>query len=1511
MQSQAGFILSGIKVALEHAAKLAGQQSHLEGLLRSISTFEIVTPIPLEMKHDAPSILAVAYNIATRGLPTLASIEIENRFVAAFGYTTCEKAYGSIKFPLSEALYSDYFFRALHPIDPRAVDRQKYLDLASTDSNFEKSFLIEYIPEAKSYLAQVLEKQRQRGSFARNQNVGRVDFSLEIPYDLNQKKANKYNQSVDIKYHRTFVVEVDGARYHESLIDDLKDFEIAQMALGVSHIKENSAWNDTKQFLNQIDQDSYVKIIKDNFYDNALLSHPALAIVLSPIGIARIQNVLLKLMICNSTILEKKIVRIAVIERDVPCGLAAVQDLSNQLNTLNELAKTQMHLPEFEVVIFSTDEFIDNPLHKNGEVKEITTFTQDGWDLIFDVSLLRRVGIFKDDDEYVSDNTILIRNSHHVHYQTTNRIVSAPSILYQQLVERLPNEVFSVYEYRADLLKLFLRNIFRKDDFRDGQLPILDRALQLKSVIGLLPTGGGKSLTYQLASLMQPGMSIVIDPIRSLMIDQYEGLLEIGIGRAAYINSTLSSSERHYIQHHLLTEGQLQFLFVSPERFVIDEFRVALDNSAKNGNYFTYAVIDEVHCVSEWGHDFRTPYLNLGENAQKHTHTFTPGPIPLIGLTATASFDVLADIERELKIQEDDGHAVVRHENSIRNEINYIIEEVSHEFENLQQVDRKSIREQVGRKKQERIFELIQQKDSRFEIFNNKNVLSQILQESFQNYLSLAARKKLIDEHGGDNDVAMAAYQDQFIQKMFFEQSPFTFTESKNENTQKEAKHYNYGLITFMPHRESWLGIKNGYNSYGLYERPDYVRREVNGDSSSANDKHLYLDECFGYFMGGGDDNAQMISDASFHHLKEFKDNRESVMVATKAFGMGIDKPNVRMTVHINIPQSIESFVQEAGRAGRDGKVATSYILYNRGNVALKGNADDPYHLDKDILMFFHKNSFKGEIKERVMMHELRSKITFPNINNIQLLTQKLNEEYGTEELTFIIKLGTKAHEKRIFINTLDGTGVGHIYLETKQKGVFNSRLNPALCHQVVGWLFENIPNDQFTTVYAVRSWLERSVVNLKHEIGIEKLLLNMAVGEEKSLPVSFNNVYYSKRGKLRQDFHVSSPHFDKLERTIALQKILNNNYSLEALKSIITDSIWNNLDFPEFLELLGLTDKELYLQLTDFNHPLSLDLQRAYFLPRTQEDTAKAIYRLLSIGIIDNYTIDYQNKLYTLVFKKKSDQQYFKSLEELIARYTSKNIAAQKINNLILSYESDVQAGKSSIIGKCLEYLTNFIYDKIKLKRLQAIDDMVRLFENAIAIKDVVKHNQYIKYEIYYYFNAKYTRRGFVEKWPSKDGNNKLIEISKSASMEDLKDTLDIRETIITFLDLVEEEHTGEFISNIKHLRGSAMRMLRTNPDLPQYRILKSFSLFILSDTIAELLSEATHEMVTGLSQWKEIEPNINIESVIKQFSERVNNHITNQNIKNVFEDLATRVHIEYYTTWLNKFSKHLLQSN
>ena len=345
-------------------------------------------------------------------------------------------------------------------------------------------------------------------------------------------------------------------------------------------------------------------------------------------------------------------------------------------------------------------------------------------------------------------------------------------------------------------------------------------------------------------------------------------------------------------------------------------------------------------------------------------------------------------------------------------------------------------------------------------------------------------------------------------------------------------------------------------------------------------------------------------------------------------------------------------------------------------------------------------------------------------------------------------------------------------------------------------------------------------------------------------------------------------------------------------------DAVFIGLDYAEFVESLKIKNQQIVQRLLNLDDGQSLELQRAYFIPRSQDDTAKAIYRLVSIGIIDSYTIDYQNKLYTIKFTKKTDHAYYHSLEKLISRYTSKNVAKKRIESLREETERDIKAGKVTIISKCLEYLTHFIYRQIKEKRLQAIEDMVKLCRTAILISDPLKQNKLVKDEIYYYFNAKYSRPGYQE-----------TSIDEPASMvDDFYDELNVRPFINKYIRLSEDVRTGQLMTNIRHLRGSAMRMLRSNPDIPQFRILKSFSLFILADTVEELMNEAKQELVRGLIDWNSMEdPDLNVQAFIIHLKNIVATHV-NYDVDGAFSDIEDHYYVLYYANWASKFNNNFL---
>ncbi len=330
-----------------------------------------------------------------------------------------------------------------------------------------------------------------------------------------------------------------------------------------------------------------------------------------------------------------------------------------------------------------------------------------------------------------------------------------------------------------------LKAVFGYDRFRGQQEDVIEQLLAGQDALVLMPTGGGKSLCYQIPSLIRPGVGIVISPLIALMQDQVSALLQLGV-KAAFLNSTLSQDEVRSIERQLLN-NELDLLYIAPERLTSGR-TIALFQRIQIALF----AIDEAHCVSQWGHDFRADYLQLSL-----LHEQFP-TIPRIALTATADEKTRQEIILRLNLE----HAPLF----------------------LSGFDRPNIRYRIVQK---------------------------------QN-----AREQLIEfitaEHAGDAGIV------------------YCLSRKKVDETAE------------------WLRSK-GINALAYH--------------------------------------AGMTNDLRSLHQHRFLMEDSLVIVATIAFGMGIDKPNVRFVAHLDLPKSVEAYYQETGRAGRDGLPANAWMAYGLQDV--------------------------------------------------------------------------------------------------------------------------------------------------------------------------------------------------------------------------------------------------------------------------------------------------------------------------------------------------------------------------------------------------------------------------------------------------------------------------------------------------------------------------------------------------------------------------------------------------
>ncbi|MFC3885842.1 DNA helicase RecQ [Bacillus songklensis] len=345
--------------------------------------------------------------------------------------------------------------------------------------------------------------------------------------------------------------------------------------------------------------------------------------------------------------------------------------------------------------------------------------------------------------------------------------------------------------------KDYLRQYFGYNTFRTGQEDIIRLVLEGKHTAGIMPTGGGKSICYQIPALVLPGITLVISPLISLMKDQVDALLQVGIP-AAYINSSLSSAEIHQILMEA-REGEYKLLYIAPERLESFAFLEELKQLP-----VPLVAIDEAHCISQWGHDFRPSYLRIEQMIQQ-----LPDQPTILALTATATPEVRRDICESLHIPSE----------------NTII---------------------TG--------------------FERENLAFKVLK-------------------GEDR----SAFIEQYVKKNAAESGIIYAA------TRKDVDHLYEQL------RKKGLNVGRYHAGMSDRERADQQERFLQDDIS--------------------------------------------VIVATNAFGMGINKSNVRYVIHYQLPKNMESYYQEAGRAGRDGLDSECVVLFSAQDVQIQRFLIEQQHL--------------------------------------------------------------------------------------------------------------------------------------------------------------------------------------------------------------------------------------------------------------------------------------------------------------------------------------------------------------------------------------------------------------------------------------------------------------------------------------------------------------------------------------------------------------------------------------
>lgn len=1556
-QQKAGYILEGIQKQLQKF-----DINRTKGLLEQLVCFDKETNIPESIEEGKlQPFFKVIHNQIVRGLPTKPSVFIEETFCELYGQqikdnSNLAKQLGYIAYSPICNKKDSKVYAALHLIDSRLKYDETNYNTQLLGSNFEKQFLFNYLKSKKAnYLNQVLQPQRQidtivpierASEFIRQQ----VDFAIETPYKCAFTYKKYGEEKTGYRKNVGAIIEIDGAQFHaafsQKILDGYRD-NSAQLTNWETLRTVSLERQSVIQWLYGQDKEisDYLKIIEKNanksLYDDQW--REILEQVLAPFAIARLQKTIVDQLISGVLTFKSKEWNIAVYERDIPCARLAVKDLIATLKKIFLLSSNkeirETRFPKINLTVITTQEFKNSKLHLNNKVhSEVEIPDATNCDLFIDISMFRRSQL----EAYKVQpykNWVKIRSVHYIDSKRT--ILTSNTIKYRKFTKKPDNGVYENYDEACEHLRYFVQNIFRKNDFRKGQLPILNRALQGKSVIGLLPTGGGKSLTYQLASMMQPGVTMVIDPIKSLMQDQFDSLLKINIDACNYINSKLDRFEKE-VATNQLTGGEIMFNFISPERLQILNFRASLYEMFNKEVYFSYCVIDEVHCVSEWGHDFRTSYLSLGINAIEHCKTkgYPNDLLPIFGLTATASYDVLSDVERELSGNGRvvlDAEAIVRFENSNRDELQYNVVNVEVDIErkesftntlpNGETVEfsitplKSGVKNRIAEAKQDRLITLLHEIPEKLSKFNGQ--IDFLKEKAIQRVNDVSQRDEEVDINLENFDTGTFYNPIMEGTKVFYQNAGIVFTPHKSwyQGVTDQFKDDTYDQDIL----DDEGNLIHRIGEVVMDDEGNQVRVPLNKQRGIA-DK-IMRDASYirtGVFMGSSDDSEKVgkeIEAKSFVNQYKFINNQQGIMVATKAFGMGIDKPNVRYTIHFNYPSSIESFVQEAGRAGRDRKLALNSILFNQQQIVsfeadfyniikenvseevftklrlLSGNQflkkDIPIlcenlgiedisqntvfnesiivkNLDRDNLTYFHNNSFKGKDKEKVMIFELLNKINYPS----QRITFDLADEI--EDITGESNVYLRVNQSWLNINA-NGNRVGAINLNNFNYSYRFTSYEISDAEQILN-VAKNLIQINFPDYNNIRllvNWLS-STQGSASQPGIEKRLMDCEVNQEVEphIEVSFSNKYADKE-----------VFFQSLTRK--LQSLIHPNLNQNNIQECYCT------DYSKFIK--NLIAKRPDLQIETINPGIVEKGKTMFYSPRRKDDTDKALFRLMSIGVIDDYTVDYNLKTYSIKVKKKQEGAYVNALFKYIKRYYSESRAKQEILK-VQEYD-----GKTEI-QKCLGFLTKFIYCEVKTKRLRAIDDMIL----ACKIGLEKNGNEELKDFIFLYFNSKYAK---IDYTIEVDGKKKPYSLAVDTSNGGDFDF----NVVWKYIKAIEIDRGGEK-DNIKHLRGACLRLLRPNPKNGGLLLLKAFTLFALGygDNV-NLFEETKNSFINGVEAFMDIEPQIDFNLIMKNIERFRNLTMKFSNdpaeVAGVIDVFIEKRYFNYHKDWIIKFNNKFLR--
>ena len=623
---------------------------------------------------------------------------------------------------------------------------------------------------------------------------------------------------------------------------------------------------------------------------------------------------------------------------------------------------------------------------------------------------------------------------------------------------------------------------------------------------------------------------------------------------------------------------------------------------------------------------------------------------------------------------------------------------------------------------------------------------------------------------------------------------------------------------------DDYYAQQEEYNQAGIIFCPHV---NSSGISVSVNSASLSTLCEVGTFSGSSMEGQEM-GNQSMENMRKFRDNQVPIMVATKAFGMGIDKPNVRFTVNLNYSSSLESFVQEAGRAGRDRKMALSVILMSDYHLARINKRFPGY---SEVLKCIKSKWFKEEdLKYILSSFGIDVDSRYIDICNplSDIVRLKCNTDNIINEKKQTWQCGTNCSKyKECTLRHVDRSMRGWQYQKDLIEYLRTNNIRvPKECFDYQG-------ADYNTVMYFFDN-------NFKGEFEEKKKMVELLAEKEMWYFIGNDRKY-------------------KYDKQVNVKGFLATVLAAKVGTEVVT--------------IISYADD-------------------------TYADIAKAIYRMCVIGLIDDFTQDYSNSTFRILSTRKKNGQYYERLKEFLMRYYSEDRAENEVE------KASIHRGANEI-HKCLGYLTEFIYDKVALKRKRAIDDMRNFCMVGIdSSKDWKDINEDLKDEIYYYFNSKYAREGYQT-----DGGENFsllddTERGKKSSFEILYKYMRVVDSDVIGL-------SGSPKDNVKHLQG-AVRLIRrseteTNAALC---LLNAFCLLTLKvGSNRNMQEELDTSFMEGYIAFKETSKDYEefFDGINRFYSElnKNNRNIASEEDLQRLSELALQAELKGHLEWTQNFIK------